>query len=130
MTMGTKANVAELLQLLVDRIKELPETQKYTADYKHAYQFEPEGVEPFYLQVDHGKLTVHSGVLKGDFTVKSTLRTDAATLRDMLVGKLKPLDAADQGKWLMQSRAYAGNLLMVLMRINQDKVIEGLLAAL
>jgi hypothetical protein len=73
---------------------------------------------------------VYPGVLKGDFTVKSTLRTDAATLRDMLVGKLKPLDAADQGKWLMQSRNYSGNLLMVLLRINQDKVIEELLAGL
>ncbi len=114
----------------MDKIKELPETQKFTADYKHAYQFEGEGVEPFYLQVDHGQLTVHKGVLPGSFDVKSTLRTDSATLRDLLVGKLKPLDAADQGKWRMSSRNYSGNLLILLFRIGQDKIIEELLAAL
>ena len=128
--MGKIVNLAELCQRLVDKIQNLPETLKYTTDYKHAYQFEGEGVDPFYLQVDHGKLSVQTGVIQGDFTVKSTLRTDAATLRDILVGKLKPLDAAEQGRWGMQSRNYSGNLLMVLLRIGRDRIIEELLAGL
>ena len=128
--MENKVDLAGLCQQLVERIQGLPETRKYTADYKHAYQFEGEGVEPFYLQVDYGRLTVHKGVMPGSYDVKSTLRTDAATLRDLLVGKLKPLDAAEQGKWGMSSRNYSGNLLILLFRVGQDKVIEELLAAL
>jgi len=128
--MENNIDLMALCQRLVDKIKDLPETKKNTADYKHAYQFEGEGVEPFYLQVDHGQLTVQNGVLPGNFEVKSTLRTDASTLRDLLVGKLKPLDAAEQGKWGMHSRNYSGNLLIVLFRIAQDKTIEELLAAL
>jgi hypothetical protein len=128
--MENKVNLAELCQQMVNKIDDLPETKKYTADYKHAYPFEGEGVEPFYLQVDHGKLTVHTGVLQGNFDVKSTLHTDSATLRDLLVGKLKPLDAAEQGKWGMHSRNYSGNLLILLFRIGQDKIMEELLAGL
>lgn len=128
--MENKVGLVDLCQRLVKRIEDLPETKKHTADYKHAYQFEGEGVKPFYLQVDHGKLTVHKGVLQGSFDVKSTLQTDSSTLRDLLVGKLKPLDAAEQGKWGMSSRNYSGNLLIVLFRIGQDKIIEELLAAL
>lgn len=128
--MGNKVDLMNLCQQMVKRIENLPETRKFTVDYKHAYQFEGEGVDPFYLQVDHGKFTVHEGVLPGNFEVKSTLRTDSATLRDLLVGKLKPLDAAEQGRWGMQSRNYSGNLLIVLFRISQDRVIEELLAAL
>ena len=128
--MENKVDLMALCQRLVDKIKDLSETRRYTADYKHAYQFQGEGVEPFYLQVDQGQLTVHPGVLPGSFDVKSTLRTDSATLRDLLVGKLKPLDAAEQGKWGMSSRNYSGNLLILLFRIGQDKIIEELLAAL
>ena len=128
--MENKVDLIALCRRMVDKIKDLPETQKNTVDYKHAYQFQGEGVEPFYLQVDHGQLTVHQGVLPGSYDVKSTLRTDAATLRDLLVGKLKPLDAAEQGKWGMSSRNYSGNLLILLFRVGQDKVIEELLAAL
>jgi hypothetical protein len=128
--MENKVDLMALCQRMVEKIQDLPETKKYTADYQHAYQFESEGVEPFYLQVDHGRLTVHQGVLPGSFDVKSTLRTDAATLRDLLVGKLKPLDAAEQGTWGMHSRNYSGNLLIVLFRITQDEIIKDLLAAL
>ena len=128
--MENKVDLVALCQNMVEKIQDLPETKRYTADYKHAYQFEGEGVEPFYFQVDHGRLTVHKGILQGSFDVKSTLRTDSSTLRDLLVGKLKPLDAAEQGKWGMHSRNYSGNLLILLFRIGQDKIIEELLAAL
>lgn len=128
--MEKNTKLLELCQKLVEKIQGLPETNRYTSDYKHAYQFEGEGVDPFYLQVDHGSLSVHPGVLKGGFDVRTVVRANASTLRDILVGKLKPLDAADQGRWSIQARNYSGNLLLVLIRIGQEKIIEELLSNL
>jgi len=128
--MENKVNLFELCQQMINRIKDLPETKKFIADYTHAYQFEGEGIEPFYLQIDHGTLTLHKGTIQNPLDAKSTLHTDYNTLRELLVGKLKPLDAADQGRWNMRARNYSGNLLILLFRINQDKVIEELLAKL
>ena len=128
--MQKSVNLLELCQKMVEKIQGLPETERYTKDYKHAYQFEGEGIDPFYLQVDHGHLVVHPGVLTGDLNLRSVIRTDASTLRDVFVGKTKPLDAADQGKWSVRARNYSGNLLLVLIRIGQEKVIEELLSKL
>lgn len=121
------ANLMDLCNLMVERIKGSPELRKFTSEYKHIYQFEGKDFEPFYLQVDHGQLAVFAGIAEADANSKSTLQTDAHTLREFLTGKLKPLDAAEQGKWNIRARNYSGNLLILLFRLNQEKVIEELL---
>ncbi len=53
-------------------------------------QFEIEGDKPFYLHIDSGKLTVSPGSSNRRDLV---LRCDQRTIFDILVGKVRPLDA-------------------------------------
>ena len=122
----------ELIKLASDlfaRIGKTEECRRRIDDYEHTYQFEVDGKPEFYVELSHGVVRVGSGVYKGEYTKVSLVKTDSGTLRSILKGKVRPLDASTEGKWVIRARNYSGELLYTLLRIGREMVIEDLLAA-
>ncbi len=119
---------------LFGRVGQTEECRRKIDDYEHVYQFEVDGKPEFYVELNHGVLTVNSGVHKkgeyGKASLKvSLVKTDSKTLRALLKGKLRGLDASKQGAWVTRAISKSDNLLYTLLRIGREIVIEDLLAA-
>ena len=122
----------ELLKLASDlfrRVAQTEECQRKIDDYEHVYQFEVDGKPEFYVALNRGVLAITSGVHKGDHMKVSLVKTDSKTLRAILKGKLRALDASKEGTLVIRARNYSGELLYTLLRIGREIIIEDLLAA-
>lgn len=122
----------ELVKLASDlfvRVGQTEECRRKIDDYEHTYQFEVDGKPTFYVELSHGVLKVSTGVYQGEYAKVSLVKTDAGTLRAILRGSLRPLDASKEGKWVIRARNYSGELLYTLLRIGREIVIEDLLSA-
>src|SRR3990170_271967 len=122
----------ELMKVASDlfvRVGKTEECRRKIDDYEHTYQFEVDGKPEFYVELNRGVLKVGSGEYPGEYTKVSLVKTDSGTLRAILKGKLRPLDASTEGKWVIRARNYSGELLYTLLRIGREIVIGDLLAA-
>jgi len=122
----------ELFKLTSDlfgKIDQAEECHRRIDDYDHVYQFEIDGKPEFYIELNYGDLKVVKGIHTGEHEKVSLVKTDSKTLLDILKGKLRPLDASKEGKWIIRARNYSGELLYTLLRIGREIVIEELLAA-
>lgn len=88
------------------------------------YQFEVAGVEPFYIQINEGKLSVNRGVTtKSGWWNKVNIETDEETLRGVLQGRVRLVDAIEKGRWkCTQNEHWRGSHIPILTRIGQDIV--------
>jgi hypothetical protein len=127
----------ELMKLASDlftRVGQTEEGRFFIDDYEHVYQFEVDGKPEFYIELNRGVIAVKGGVHnKGEYG-KTSLRvsmvkTDSKTLRALLKGKLRALDASKQGAWVIQVVSWGDQLLYTLFRIGREIIIEDLLAA-
>ncbi len=114
---------------LFKKINQTEECHRKIDDYQHVYQFEIDGEPEFYIELNYGNIKVAKGVPKGGHQKVSLVKTDSETLRAILIGKLRPLDASKKGKWVIRARNYSGELLYVLLRMGREIAIEELLAA-
>jgi len=114
---------------LFGKIDRTEECHRRIDDYAHVYQFEIDGRAQFYIELNYGDLRVVQGVHSGEHQKVSLVKTDSKTLGDILKGKLRPLDASKEGKWVIRARNYSGELLYTLLRIGREIVVEELLAA-
>jgi hypothetical protein len=122
----------KLFKLTSDLFKKIDQTEechRRIDDYEHAYQFEIDGKPVFYIELKYGDLKVLEGVREDDHTRVSLVKTDSDTFRGILKGKIRPLDASKEGKWVIRARRYSGELLYTLLRIGREIIIEDLLAA-
>lgn len=119
----------EMTQNLFKKIDQTEECHRRIDDYAHAYQFEVDGQPEFHIKLDYGKMQVVKGVCEDDHTKVSLVKTDSATLKGILKGKIRPLNASKEGKWVIRARRYSGELLYTLLRIGREITIEELLAA-
>ena len=119
----------EMTQTLFAKIDQTEECHRRIDDYAHTYQFEIDGKPGFHIKLDYGKMQVLKGVCEDDHTKVSLVKTDSATLRGILKGKFRPLNASKEGKWVIRARRYSGELLYTLLRIGREITIEELLAA-
>ena len=126
-----------LLNLASDffaKVGKTEECRRVIDDYEHLYQFELEGKPAFYIELNRGVITVHEGVHNkgeyGETTLQiSKVMTSSETLRRLLSGKLKGLDASRQGLWAFRIVSWSDQLLYTLFRIGREIVIEELIAA-
>ena len=123
-----KEVVQKALDLFV-RIGKTGKGRRKIADYEHVYQFEVDGSPSFYVELKQGVIRVDSGAFKGAYEKVSLIKTDSETLKGILKGKVRLLDASSQGKWVIRVRNYSGELLYTLLRIGREITIQDLLAA-
>jgi hypothetical protein len=122
----------ELIKMTSDlfaKIGQTEECRRKIADYEHAYQFEMDGKPIFYVELNRGVLKVSPGVHSGDNAKVSLIKTDSETLRGILKGKVRPLDASETGKWVVRARNYSGELMYTMLRIGREITVQELLAA-
>ena len=127
----------ELVKLASDlftRVGQTEEARRVMYDYEHLYQFEVDGKPEFYIEVNRGTISVKSGVHNkceyGKISLQvSMVKTDAKTLRAMLKGKLRALEASNHGAWVIRIVSHSDQLLYTLFRIGREIVIQDLLAA-
>jgi hypothetical protein len=127
----------ELLNLaseLFAKVGATEECRRVIDNYEHVYQFDLDGKPAFYVELNRGVITVKSGAHdKGEYG-KTSLRismimTDKNTMRAILKGKLRALDASKQGLWTMHVVSWSDQLLYTLLRIGRDIVMEEFMAA-
>ncbi len=127
----------ELVKLASDlftRGGQTEEGRRVIDDYEHVYQFEIDGKPGFYVELNRGVITVNSGGYNKSEYGKVSLRvsqvkTDSKTLRAILKGKLRALDASQQGAWVIRIVSHSDQLLYTLLRIGREIIINDLLAA-
>jgi len=127
----------ELMKLASDlftRVGQTEEGRRVIDDYEHLYQFEVDGKPEFYIELNRGVISVKNGIHnKGEYgktSLKvSMVKTDSKTLKAMLKGKLRALDASNQGAWVIRIVSHSDQLLYTLFRMGREIVIEDLLAA-
>ncbi len=127
----------ELFKLASDfftKVGGTEECRRVIDDYEHTYQFELDRKPAFYIELNRGVITVHIGVHdKGDYgetSLKiSKVITSSKTLRDLLTGKLRGLDASKKGLWAFRIVSWSDQLLYTLFRIGREIVMEELVAA-
>ncbi len=127
----------ELMKLASDlfiRVGQTEEGHSIIDDYEHVYQFEIDGKPAFYLELNRGVITVKSGLYDkidyGKVSLRvSQVKTDSKTLRAILKGKLRALDASKQGAWVIRIVSHSDQLLYTLFRIGREILIEDLLTA-
>ena len=125
----------ELMKLASDffaKVGQTEECHRVIDNYEHVYQFEIDGKPEFYVELNRGVLTVNSGLHKkseyGKTSLKvSTVKTDSKTLRGLLKGKLRGLEASKQGAWVIRAISHSDQLLYTLFRIGRDIIIEDFL---
>ena len=127
----------ELLTLASEffaKVGKTEECRRVINDYEHVYQFELEKEPAFYIELNRGVITVNSGAHEkgeyGETTLKiSMVITSSKTLRALLTGKLRGLDASKQGLWAFRIVSWSDQLLYTLFRIGRDIIMEELVAA-
>lgn len=96
----------------------------------HDEDFELEiGKEIIHVGIQGGKLTVNPGKSPRREPLHfSRLQTDEPTLRDMLEGRVSPVEAMEEGKLFLRTRLYGGALVTILLRSAYDHARERRLA--
>jgi len=124
-----KQELYKLTSELFSKIDKTEECHRRIDEFEHAYQFEIDGEPVFYVALNYGDIKVSTGVHKGENEKVSLIKTDSETLRAILKGKLRPLDASKEGKWVIRARNYSGELMYTLLRIGREITIDELLKA-
>ncbi len=95
-----------------------PEGGRVLRGHNEDYQFTLADGEQFYVEVRGGRLTVFPGETPRTGYFESTfIETDAATLRDLFRGSLRPTEAIQQRRFNMVIRMYEGAQITILLRI-------------
>ena len=116
-----------LYEIAVDfysRLKSVPEAEKYIGSFDQDYQFEIKGEDPFYLELEGGKLSVKKGISEKmkekkywDFTL---IETDPDGFMPVFDGKIRPGEALDEERYAIYQRAFAVIQFLTITRMAQD----------
>ena len=94
------------------------------------YQFDLDDGASFYVSITAGGLKLIDGKTpKTDYYETTYIETDATTLRQLMSGRLGPVDAIEQNRFRMVIRMYEGCQITILLRIAGDQARERVLAA-
>lgn len=94
------------------------------------YQFDLDDGTSFYVSIENGGLVVHKGKMpKTGYYETTYIETDAATLRQLVGGKLRPVDAIEQNRFRMVIRMYEGCQITILLRIAGELSVKRLIEA-
>ncbi len=95
-----------------------PEGERVLRGHDEDYQFDLADGERFYVEIQAGGLAVHAGETPRRGYYESTfIETDAATLRELFRGSLRPTEAIQQRRFNMVIRMYEGAQITILLRI-------------
>jgi hypothetical protein len=96
----------------------------------HDEDFELEvGKELIHLGIRGGKMTVNPGASPRHEPLHfSRLQMDEATLRDIIDGRISPVEAMEEGRLFLRTRLYGGALATILLRSAYDLARERTLA--
>lgn len=116
-------NIYDIALEFYGKVKEHPEAQEVLKAYDQVYQFEIKDGDPFYLEVQGGKLSVNRGETPQTHDV-SKIHIDQETLRSLFEGKFSPAEGYIDNKWNFTARDFREGLFALITRIGQDIVRE------
>ena len=106
------------------------EGKRFLAGHDEDFQFDLDEGNVFYVSIENGGLKVVEGRMpKTGYYETTYVETDAGTLREMMKGKLRPIDAIEHNRFRMIIRMYEGCQITILLRIAGDLAREKVLAA-
>jgi hypothetical protein len=124
-----KTIIAEMAQAL-GAAAETEEGRKALGDHTEDFQFDLDAGGAFYVAVEKGRLRVLEGrTNRTDYYETTYVETDAQTLRNLMTGRLRPIDAVEQNRFRMVIRMYEGCQITILLRIAGDAARERALSA-
>lgn len=106
-----------------------PRGQKALHGHDEDFDLEVTGVETFHLAFSGGRLRISEGSSPRQQALHySLVQLDEATLRDILAGRVSPVEAMEAGKLFLRTRLYGGALVTILLRaaydLAQDKKLK------
>ena len=116
--------MGELADTLRERLgaaSRLPLGQKALNGHDEDFQLDVSGQEPIYVGFEGGTLTVADGPSPRQEPLRFT-RVDVSeeTLREILDGRLSPLEAMESGRLFLRTRLYGGALITIMLRAAYD----------
>ncbi len=127
--MADSTIIADLSQALAGAVA-TDEGKRTIAGHDEDYQFDLDEGNAFYVSIVGGALKVIEGrTPKTDYYETTYVETDAGALRELMRGKLRPVDAIEQNRFRMVIRMYEGCQITILLRIAGEQTRERILAA-
>ena len=124
-----KLVIAELARALGEAAN-TDEGKKALVGHNEDYQFDLDDGTAFYVSIENDGLLVRPGKMpKTGYYETTYVETDAATLRLLIGGKLRPVDAIEQNRFRMVIRMYEGCQITILLRIAGDLSVKRLIEA-
>ena len=87
-------------------------------------QFNVKGGEPFYVEIEAGKLTVHPGLTQKRGFYVTPIETDKEMLQQVLQAKIGPVDAIETDRFTLVAGSFNGSQITLLTKIAQDLVSQ------
>jgi hypothetical protein len=124
-----KSIIGEMTQAL-GAAADTEEGRKAIAGHTEDFQFDLDDGGAFYVSLENGVLRVRGGRMSRTGYYDTTyVETNAATLRQLMAGRLRPVEAIEQNRFRMVIRMYEGCQITILLRIAGEAARERFLAA-
>ncbi len=99
-----------------------PEGKKWISKQDRTFQFNVKGGEPFYVEIEAGKLTVHAGLTQKRGFYVTPIETDKEMFQQVLQAKIGPVDAIETDRFTLVAGSFNGSQITLLTKIAQDLV--------
>ena len=99
-----------------------PQGKKWISKQDRTFQFNVKGGEPFYVEIEGGKLTVHPGLSEKRGFYVTPIETDKEMLQRVLQAKIGPVDAIETDRFKLVAGSFNGSQITLLTKIAQDLV--------
>ena len=108
------------LRTALNAASDTPRGQRAVNGHDEDFEIEV-GKEVFHLGIRGGKMTVNAGPSPRHEPLHfSRLQLDEATLRDIVEGRVSPVEAMEAGRLFLRTRLYGGALATILLRSAYD----------
>ena len=110
-----------VLRQALEEAAATPRGQRAVTGHDEHFELEIDGGQLIHVAVQGGTLAVSSGASPRREPLHFTrVQLGEATLRDILRGRISPVEAMEQGKLFLRTRLYGGALITILLRCAYD----------
>lgn len=99
-----------------------PQGKKWISKQDRTFQFNVKGGDPFYVEIEAGKLSVHPGLTEKRGFYVTPIETDKEMLQQVLQAKIGPADAIETDRFTLVAGSFNGSQITLLTKIAQDLV--------
>ncbi len=122
-------NVVGDLQRALEAAARTQQGERVLAGHDEDFEIAVGGRATVHVAIAGGRMTVGLGPSPRRTPLQFTrVEVDEDTLREILCGRVSPVEAMEQGRLFLRTRLYGGALITILLRVAYDQAREERLA--